>query len=440
MQHALKNKQCSSSSSSCCSADPRNEVTEEQSGSPFVHHDTVKAHSERPGGGGRGRKNGGGSGSTTRTLWAYEMENVVTAYRWLMQNRSREYPKCCEAVIVYQLRKSQSLPPGLYVYRNRPSHFGCTEERPLTVVDQFNFVSQSEQFRSWEGLPSTITIDMFPGRENFSVLYVISRKLAIHVPEYGNRMFGEARALGIVEPCSTMNAIACEHHEVAMRTERVCVIDLRWKGFDTQTACMKAIPRVRGLQAVVWSNHSDKYQEIECEVLAWLFALKNELPREVHMIDYKREALGVRYILMDMETFPGVLPKPPSRNVSFFIHTYFMGDLTLATNAIGEVPGTRSRMGSPCPNASFAFWYSLPAMGHCQPTPFSCGVRHGCASPITEELKRSLLEWALEQDGTSCLAIAVQHTLYYHTVAMKYKMMVSHTVMDNDTTLNIFKL
>lgn len=369
------------------------------------------------------------------------MDNVVTAYRWLMQNRTREYSKCCDAVIVYQLKKSQSLPPGLYVYRNRPSHFGCTEERPLTVVDQFNFVGQSGQFRSWEGLPSAITIKMFPGRDNFSVLYVIGRKLAIPVPEYGNRMFGEARALEIVESCSTRNVIACEHHEVAMRTEQVCVIDLRWKGFDTKTACIKAIPRVRGLQAVVWSNHSSNYQEIECKVLMWLFGISNELPREVHMVDYKRESLGVRYILMDMETFPGVLPEPPSRKTSFFIHTYFIGDLTLATNAIGDMPGTRRRMGSPCPNASaFAFWYSVPAMGYCQPTPFCCGVRHGCASTITEEFRKSLVKWALEKDGTSCLAIAVQHTLYYHTGQMKYKMMVSHTVMDNDTALTIFKL
>lgn len=411
---------------------------------PFVHNGTEKARITKKRGGGTGGENGDYSGSKVkprRILWAYEMDSVVTAYRWLMQNRSLKYAKCCNAVIVYQLKKSKSLPPGLYIYRHRPSHFGCTEERPLKVVDQFNFGGSYDQFRSNEGLPSSITIDMFPGCDNYSCLYVISRNTRITVPEYSNRIFGEATALGIMEPCSAINATACEHVDVAMRTERACVIDLRWKGFDTKTACIKAIPKVRGLQAVVWSNHGGSIQEIECKVLTWLFGLSNELPKEVQLIDYKREALGIRYILMDMETFPGLLPKPPSKNESFFIQTYFMGDMTLATNVIGEVPGTRSRMASPCPTTlAFAYWYSLPNMGYCQPTPFTCGVRRGRASMITDTLKSSLLQWALEKDGSSCLAIAVQHTLYYHAVEMKYKMMVTHTVMDNDTTLNIFKL
>lgn len=220
----------------------------------------------------------------------------------------------------------------------------------------------------------------------------------------------------------------------------MCVIDLRWKSFDTKSACIKAIPRVRGLHAVVWSNHSRDIQDIECKVLMWLFGLSNDLPKEVQMIDYKREVLGLRYILMDTDTFPGVLPHPPSRKTSFFIHTYFMGDFKLATNAIGEVRGDRSRLASPCSSSSsFANWYSLSNMGRSQPTPFSCGIRYGCAL-LSAEFKRSLVEWALEKDGTSCLAIAVQHTLYYHATEKKYKMMVSHTLMDNDTTLNTFQL
>lgn len=440
LRYASRASQCSCESSSCVSVDQSKDLSEGRNVSPFVHNDPAKALSKRPGGGGRGG-NRGGSRYTARTLWAYEIDNVVTAYRWLMQNRSYKYPKCCDTVIVYQLRKSQSLPSGLYVYRTHPAHFGCTAERPLTVVEQFNFVSQSEQFISREGLPSSITIEMFPGCDNFSALYVINRNLAMSVPEYGNRMFGEARALGIIEGCAPITAVACEHHEVAMRTERVCVIDLRWKGFHTKTACNKAIPRVRGLQAVVWSNHNATFQDIECKVLTWIFGLSNELPKEVQLIDYKSEAYGLRYILMDMETFPGVLPQPPSGTASFFIHTHFMGDFTLAINTIGMVSEGRSRIGSPCENVSaFAFWYELPALGYCQPTPFSCGVRYGITPTLTEELKSSLLEWALSKDGTSCLAIAVQHTLYYHAGEMKYKMMVSHTVMDNDTTLHMFKL
>lgn len=172
--------------------------------------------------------NGGDDKDTTprihrRTLWAYEMDNVVTAYKWLIQNRTRLYPMCCEAVIVYQLKWSHWLPPGLYINRTQPTHFGCTLERPLKVVDQFNFLSHSHSLREGEGLPSAISIEMYPGRENVSVLYVITRKLPISIAEYGNRVFGEARALGI-DPSSSTSARdmgACEHYEVSMRTESV---------------------------------------------------------------------------------------------------------------------------------------------------------------------------------------------------------------------------
>lgn len=238
-----------------------------------------------------------------------------------------------------------------------------------------------------------IIIKMFPGCENFSTLYMISRKLAISVPEYGNRMFGGARALGIVDSCSSMTMISCEHNKVAMWMEWVCVIDLQWKGFDTKTACIKAIPRVRGLQTVVWSNHSGKIQERECNILTWLFSFSNKLRKVVQLINYKREALGVRYILMDMNMFPGSLPKPPTRDTSYFVHTDFVGDQLLAKNAIGEVSECGRRMGSPCPNKPcFTFCYSLPAMGCCQPTPFSCRVRHGELLAITEDCKTCPLE------------------------------------------------
>ena len=426
----------SSPNSSSLSTSPHNEMATECSSPPFG---TEKARIVSKGG---GEKDGLGSKvKPQRILWAYEMDSVVTAYRWLIQHRCLMYATCCKAVIVCQLKSSKCLPPGLYIYRNRLSHFGCTEERPLKVVDQFNFGGCDDSFGSEDELPSIIMIPMYPGCDNYSCLYIISRNIHITVPEYSNRIVGEAMALEIMEPCSLINAAACEHQEVAMRTERACVIDLRWKGFDTRTSCVRAIPKVRGLQAVVWSNHSGNVQETECKVLTWLFGLSNELPKEVQLIDCKREALGVRYILMDMDTFPGPLPQPPSENVSFFIQTYFMGDVTLATKAIGEVPRTRSRMASPCPNVSaFVYWYSLPPMGHCQPTPFTCGVRRGRASMVTDTLKNSLLQWSLEKDGSSCLAIAVQHTLYYNMSEMKYKMMVTHTVMDNDTSLNIFKL
>ncbi|XP_041858786.1 uncharacterized protein LOC121651014 [Melanotaenia boesemani] len=96
--------------------------------------------------------------------------------------------------------------------------------------------------------------------------------------------------------------------------------------------------------------------------------------------------------------------------------------------------------GGSCEKGRRSYRIRLSSLGFHQPTPFSSGVRHGYASDLKDDLKSSLLEWTLEQHGTSCLAIAVQHTLYYHVEAMEYKMMISHTVMDNDTTLDIFKL
>lgn len=433
LRYASNNKRC------CCESAGSKTVPFEESVYPFLDEapekDRVQIVTER-----------GGTRDTSRStrrrvLWAYEMDNMVAAYKWLIRNRSHNYPKCCEAVIVYQLRRSQSLPSGLYIYRTQPTHFGCTVERPLMVLDQFNFVSQTQHLGLNTGLPHAITIKMFPGRENFSVLYVINRNLAIRNlaisgPEYGNRMFGEAKALGMVDPC--LSASSCEHEDVAMRTERMCVIDLRWKGFDTKSDCIKAIPKLKGLQALVWCNHSSDPTGIECKVLAWLFDIENQLPKEVHLIDYKREMLSVGYILMDMDTFPGSLPKPPTKKSTYFVHTYFAGDLRLATDGIGEVPEYRSRMGSPSRNNCFNFWYSLPTLGCCQPTPFSCGVRHEQVSEITDDFKTHLQEWVLGKDGTSCMGLAVQHTLYYHAVDMKYKLMVSHTVMNND--LNIFKL
>ena len=93
---------------------------------------------------------------------------------------------------------------------------------------------------------------------------------------------------------------------------------------------------------------------------------------------------------MEMDTFPGVLSEPPSRNASFFIHAHFIGDFRLATNAIGDITGHRSRIGSPCLNVStFTVWYILPDLKHRAPTPFDCGVRHECDLVVTEEFKTS---------------------------------------------------
>lgn len=378
----------------------------------------------------------------SNNLWAEELDTVVTAYAWLLKNRNRMYPKCSEAVIVLQLRKSQSLPAGLYVYRTRPQHFGCTLEGPVTILDQFNFICTPVPRQ--EAIPDAIIIDMFPGRDNFSSIYVIEREQIGLTPEYGNRIFGEAMAMGLIQAYSDsgIRATPCKFQDIALRTEAACVVDLRWKGFDTKTSCIASVPKLRGLLGLVWSNHIDDYQETEQSVLLWVFGFSTKLPKQVHMVDYKSEVLGVRYIIMETDTYPGPMPSPPCRNSSYFIHTYFIGDLKLAHNAIGCVPESRSRMGTPCQisTGTSAFWYSLTECTPCLPTPFSCGVKCDHTVQPMDEVMTSLINWTLEQDGASCLALAVQHTLYYVAWERKYKIMITHTVMDCDKSLHIFKL
>lgn len=371
-----------------------------------------------------------------QVLWAYEMEAVVEAYKWIIKNRSRFHQGCSEtATVVYQLRTHNGLPPGLYVYGRPLSYPNCPSERPLVVIDQFNLSATRDN------LPASISISVFPGKEHYSAMYVIHRKLVMSDSEYGNRVFGEAKALDIID--ASHGVKRCEHHQIALRTEQIFVVDLRWKSFDTKSACLSAVPKLRGLQAVIWSNHISNTQEVECKVLAWLFGLSNELPGEVQLIDHRHEKLGLRYILLEMDTFCESLPKPPGIQDSFFLPTYFAGDMILAKSATGNLKRSRSRMGSPChKEVAFESWYVLSDLADCEPTPFSCGtlLDKSLCPVLSNTLRDSILQWSHMKNGTECLGLAVQHTLYYHGVEKRYKLMVTHTVMDTDNTLSIFRL
>lgn len=370
-------------------------------------------------------------------LWALEISPVVTAYKWILQNLSKDYTKCCEAVVVYQLKKSRWLPPGLYVYRKKPAHFGCTVERPIAVIEQFNFNRTCAE----SDLPNAITIDIFPGCNNYSAMYIVMRKQSRLTPEYGNRLFGEATAMGLMDlshhPPEGISA--SERYEVAIRTDRMYVLDMRWRAFDTRTACVQAIPKIKNMKAIFWSNHTGNVQETECKVLSWIFGHSNELPLEVNMVDYTAQNLEVRYMLVDMNAYSGELPQPPRRDMSFFVHTFFDGDETLALDAMGVVTSPKSRMGSPCSDNRFAFWYALPTMGSCHPTPYTCGDIYAEVT-ITDKIKHDLIEWTLGTDGADCQGLAVQHTLYYHCDHDQFKMMVCHTVQETDNSLHMFRL
>lgn len=370
-------------------------------------------------------------------LWALEISQVVTAYRWILNNRSTHYAKCCDAVVVYQMKKSRWLPPGLYVYRKKPAHFGCTVERPIAVIEQFNF----NMSRAVPELPNAITIDIFPGCNNYSTMYIVMRKHSRLTPKYGNRIFGEGAAMDVMDMTHhpPEGIVASERYEVAIRTERMYVLDMRWRAFDTLTACVQAIPKIKGMKAIFWSNHNGNVQETECKVLSWIFGHCNELPPEVNMVDNTAETLEVRYMLVNMDTYPGELPQPPRRDMSFFTHTFFDGDHNLALAAAGVVMSPKSRMGSPCDDKPFAFWYALPTMGSCHPTPYTSGEMYAEVNS-TEKVKNELVEWTLGTDGADCQGLAVQHTLYYHCEQNQFKMMVCHTVHDTDKSLNVFRL
>ncbi|KAK5610227.1 hypothetical protein CRENBAI_008714 [Crenichthys baileyi] len=87
------------------------------------------------------------TGSRIQVLWAYEVEAVVEAYKWIIQNRLRFCLGCSETAIVVLCN---CLPPSL---------------------------------------------------EHYSSMYVIHRKLATSGSEYGDRLFGEAKlAIEIARP------------------------------------------------------------------------------------------------------------------------------------------------------------------------------------------------------------------------------------------------
>lgn len=370
-------------------------------------------------------------------LWPLQISQVVAAYKWLLHNRGA-YPKGCEAAVVYQIRKSSWLPPGLYVYRKKPSHFGCVVERPISVIEQFNLAAT----RAGSELPNAITVDMYPGSAIYSAMYVVTRRHTNLTPEYSNRLFGEVAAMGILDMSQQHPDVIAvsERHEVAMRTNIMYVCDMRWRAFDTLTACVAAIPKIAGMKAVIWSNCDvGNAQDVECKVLSWIFGHCNELPPEVTVIDHTARGLEVRYILMTMDAYPHDLPQPPRQDVSFFIHTYFSGDYNMALDAAGSVTGPRSRMCSPCGESPFTSWYALPAMGSCQPTPYTCGETHTQVD-ITAEMKNNLVGWTLAMGAADCQGLAVQHTLHYHCEHKQFQMMVCHTVRDADTSISVFRL
>ena len=251
-------------------------------------------------------------------------------------------------------------------------------------------------------------------------------------------MYGEALALGLTDP--SVGAELCTNHNVAVRNDRMCVMDLRWNSFNTRTECVNAIPRVKGLRGLFWSNHISETLKIEREVLFWLFGYTNELPREVHTADNQDEKHNVKYLLLDLTRFHEDLPQPPSKTTSWFRHIYFEGDFDIATYAIGIVPEGMRRISTPVKDHKENYWHQMKLSPGDRPTPYSVGTAY--KSTVYEQDTELLLEiqkFVFKETG-GCMAVAVNYTLYYDSVIREYQVMVCHTVLDKNDDLRVFRL
>ncbi|KAK2813479.1 hypothetical protein Q5P01_000848 [Channa striata] len=116
---------------------------------------------------------------------------------WLIRH-GRELPQVLRRVLVYQIERSRAC-PGLSCTGRAPLA-GCSKQRPLTVVDQFNRgrpKARSNRSRAAEGC-GRHHHRRVPGRDNFSALCVIGAGSRCRA-RCGNRLFGEAVALGLID-------------------------------------------------------------------------------------------------------------------------------------------------------------------------------------------------------------------------------------------------
>ncbi|KAJ8399848.1 hypothetical protein AAFF_G00405780 [Aldrovandia affinis] len=227
------------------------------------------------------------------------------------------HPGCGFTVLVR--RKSYGLPPGLYLYSQPRPENG----KLLEVLEQHG-VSVADS------IPATLTVRVFPGTDNCSAT---------------NRLYGDAQALEVLK--SGGRYIGCDLVDTGLRNSQRCVVDLRWKASDLLSECCAAVPRIRGLKAVVWQNDSEP-RAAETSVVPWLRGFGN-LHARVSLIDYTQEHYVFAYMIADLDIFPGraELPGPLDRRRSYFTHAYVEGDVKLASAVIGKLPNGSMRMSYP---------------------------------------------------------------------------------------------
>lgn len=346
----------------------------------------------------------------TKLLWAREYSLVERAYKWTMTLRRQNLPGCGLTVLI-RLRKSDGLPPGLYLYSQPQPEIGTL----LEVLEQ-NGVSVAES------MPATLSIRVFPGTDPCSAMYIIKRKTEKTVPtEYSNRLYGETMFMGSIE--HNVQPIGCDFLDIGLRNNQKYVVDLRWKAGDLLKDCISAVPKIRGLKAVVWRNDHDSYA-LEESIVAWIHGSMNPLDPRTTIIDYSAEQFDFAFRTEKVSRLD--LPEPPDRMRSYFTHTYVEGDVDLASTVIGKLPNGSMRMGYPGNMNSFT-WYEMSSLGvGCNPTPLSEG------KPVPGvPASWSLLDtrtWKNIQPISGSHFLAVMHTLYYSCVNCEYSIMITHVL------------
>ena len=356
----------------------------------------------------------------TKLLWASESLLVARAYQWIMTLRRQNLPGCSMTVLV-RLRKSDCLPPGIYLYSRPRPETGTL----LEVLEQCG-VSVAEN------IPATLSIRLFPGTNPCSAMYIIKRKKEKTLfTEYSNRLYGETLCMGSIE--HNVKTIGCNLLDIGMRNDQKYVVDLRWKAGDLLKDCIAAVPKIHGLRAVLWHNDHNSYA-LEESVVAWIHGSMNPLDPRMTVIDHSAERFD--FAFRTEKVSRSDLPEPPDRRRSYFACTYVEGDVDLASAVIGKLPIGSMRMGHPG-NMNLLTWYELSCVGvGCNPTPLSEGK-------LVPEVpaSQSLIDtttWKNIQSVSKSRVLALMHTLYYSCISCEYSIMVTHVLgfdqkLDNDS-------
>ena len=346
----------------------------------------------------------------TKVLWARESLLVARAYQWTMTLRRQNLPGCGMTVLV-RLRKSDRLPPGIYLYSQPQLEIGTL----LEVLEQCG-VSVAES------IPATLSIRLFPGTKPCSAMYIIKRKMEkMFFTEYSNRLYGETMSIGSLE--HNVQPVGCNLLDIGMRNGQRYVVDLRWKAGDLLKDCIAAVPKIRGLKAWVWHNDHNSYA-LEESVVALIHGSMNLLDPRMTIIDYTAEQFDFAFRTEKVSLLD--LPEPPDRMRSYFACTYVEGNVDLASNVIGKLPKRSMRMGYPG-NMNCFTWYELSCVGvGCNPTPLSEG-KLVSEVPATQSL---LDTWAWEniQLASQSKVFALVHTLYYSCINCEYSIMITRIV------------